>query len=126
MPRRRALVAHESLSSAVHSTDQRQTGSICAVPYTDASGRQIRRYTVQLMTMNPDPDGGAPREGFQPVEYRCVTSLGEIKAGIMAAMRHHRLNPDFRLAEATVVKVEDEWDDRDPANDLLDYFGGVD
>lgn len=91
------------------------------MPYTDALGRPIRRYTIQLMAMNPTSSGAAPREGFQPVEYRCVTSLGEIKAGIMAAMRHHRFNPDFRLEEVSVVRVEDQW-----ANDLLDYFGGVD
>jgi hypothetical protein len=95
------------------------------VPYTDSSGRQIRRYTIQLMVMNPTPRGAAPPD-FQPIEYRCVTSLGEIKAGVMAAMRHHGFNPDFRLAEVSVVRVEDEWDDRDPDNDLLDYWGGKD
>jgi hypothetical protein len=78
------------------------------------------------MAMNPTPTGAAPQEGFQPAEYRCVTSLGEIKAGIMAAMRHQRLNPEFRLAEASVVRVEDEWDDLDQSEDLLDYFGGID
>lgn len=56
----------------------------------------------------------------------CVAELGEMKAGVMAATRHERFNPEFRLAEVTVVRVEDEWDDRDPANDLLDYFGGCD
>jgi hypothetical protein len=82
---------------------------------TDSLGRQIIRYTVRidLRFENPSKD--------RSVEYKAVTSLGELKAAAMAALRIHADDPEARFAKMQVINREADFKiDRD--RDLLDYW----
>ncbi len=59
--------------------------------------------TRQLEAMNPH--NGAAGE-WRRVEYRATTSLGKTKASVMAALRHVRLNPECRVREVEIVRIE--------------------
>ncbi len=82
---------------------------------TDSYGNQIVRYTVRMQL---EPEG-------RMVEYRAVTSLGELKAAAMAALRLRSEDPEARFASIEIVNTETKYT-IDPERDLLDYLGGVD
>jgi hypothetical protein len=74
----------------------------------------VRRYTIRIWL--------EPRAGT--VEYRAVTSLGELKAAAMAADRLMADQPEARYSGIEVTNVETEFVIED--RDLLDYWGGID
>jgi len=82
---------------------------------TDSLGRQIIRYTIRFT--NPSDN--------RAVEFKAVTSLGELKAAAMAAWKLCANDPEARFAEVEVVNRESDFT-IDPERDLLDYWGGVD
>jgi len=89
------------------------SGSETARPTPDAAGRGARaRYTVRFRL---EPTG-------QHVEYRAVTTFGELKAVAMATDRLMWKNPDARFSTVEVVTVEKEFS-VDPAEDALDHWG---
>lgn len=69
------------------------------------------RYTVRL----------GLKPGDRKVLFRVVTSLGELKAAAIAALRQARNDPESRLGTVEIVEVETEFS-VDPENDLLDYW----
>jgi hypothetical protein len=70
------------------------------------------RYTVRL----------GLKPGDRSVTFRVVTSLGELKAAAIAALRQARDDPESRLGTVEIVKVERSFD-VDSKDDLLDYWG---
>lgn len=86
---------------------------------TDSEGRQIVRYTVRIELRY-----GNPRKN-RMVEYQAVTSLGELKAAALAALRVRASDPEVRLADVEIVNREADFK-IDPERDLLDYWGGMD
>ena len=81
---------------------------------TDVDGRPIRRYVVRMQLM--------PQR--EEVEWRAVTSHGELKAAAMASAALSRSRPDQGVGAVT-VEVEDRTE-VDRESDLLDYWGGCD
>lgn len=89
------------------------SGSDTARPSPDAAGRGPRaRYTIRFRL---EPTG-------QHVEFRAVTTFGELKAAAMATDRLMSKNPNARFSTVEVVAVETEFD-VDPAEDALDHWG---
>jgi hypothetical protein len=70
------------------------------------------RYTVRL----------GLKPGDRSVTFRVVTSLGELKAAAIAALRQARDDSESRLGTVEIVKVERSFD-VDSKDDLLDYWG---
>jgi hypothetical protein len=64
------------------------------------------------------------RLGLQPedrsVTYTVVTQRGELKAAVMAAIRHARVEPDARIRDVEIIRVEEDVSVGD--HDLLDYW----
>jgi len=75
----------------------------------------VRRYTVRIWL---EPRGGT-------AEYKACTSLGELKAASMAALRLLYDQPEARFSGVEITLVEDDFK-IDPEHDLLDYWGGID
>lgn len=71
-----------------------------------------RRYTVRIRL----------KPGDEEVEYRAVTSLGELKAAAMAALRLMSDRPEARFSTIEIANVESVYTP-DPERDLLDYWG---
>jgi hypothetical protein len=67
---------------------------------TDCDGRQIVRYTIriELRFANTGED--------RAVEYKAVTSLGELKAGVSAALRARADEPEAAFDGVEVVNRE--------------------
>ena len=69
------------------------------------------RYTVRL--------------GFKPdnrvADFTVVTSMGELKAAAVAAMRQCDLDPDVHLYSVEIVRVEVEYT-VDVHRDIVDYW----
>jgi len=85
----------------------------------DAENRRVapplgpgRRYTIRIQLK--------PEERM--VEYRAVTSLGELKAAAMAALRLMHEYPEARFSTVEVIKIEADFT-LDPQHDLRDYWG---
>jgi hypothetical protein len=86
---------------------------------TDSYGRQIIRYSIRIQLRT-----GRPAED-RMVEYKAVTSLGELKAAAMAALKMRSNHPDANFDSVEVVNRETDFK-IDQERDLLDYLGGMD
>jgi hypothetical protein len=86
---------------------------------TDSYGREIVRYTVRIELQT-----GSPKQD-RSVEYHAITSLGDLKAAAMAAVRAHADNPEAGFGVVEIVSSDTTFK-IDPERDLLDYWGGMD
>ncbi len=86
-----------------------------AAQHDTVSYHTVRRYTVRIWL--------EPRAGT--VEYKAVTSLGELKAAAMAVSAPKADQPEARYSVVEVTQVETEFV-IDRERDLLDYWGKVD
>ena len=59
------------------------------------------------------------------MEYKSVTSMGDLKAAALAALRVRADDPGVRFADVEIVNREAEFK-IDLERDLLDYWGGMD
>ena len=61
------------------------------------------------------------KPGDRVAEYAVVTSMGELKAAVLASLRHSGLEPDVRIFSVEIVRVERDFT-IDSEHDLLDYW----
>ena len=74
------------------------------------SAGRARRYTIRLRL----------KPGDRTATYAAVTTMGELLAAVMAALRHSRVEPEDRIVDVELVSVEEDFTP-DP-KDLLSYW----
>jgi hypothetical protein len=69
------------------------------------------RYTVRL----------GLKPGGRIVDFTVVTSMGELKAAVLAATHQVHLEPSTSIFSVEILAVETDYT-VDPERDLLDYW----